>query len=219
MVTHAPFLWDFGDGTTLSGDLATEPTLGEANGDAVFTVPHTYSTGGALLATLRVVDGEGAIGFDTTNVYVCADPDDDVILSGSATIDQGHANIIGCGAIIEGEWMTITLVMEDSLVDGDGDPENGDIQYRLRLGLSGQSNEKLIKYRDGDTTGMKRLTFAIKDNTISFRFSLRELGWKSTTGEPTVRFSAETRGGAEGTGAAGLLDRMPDDGSVVEFHE
>ncbi len=216
------FLWNFGDNEGLSGDLsATNPDLldftVDSNGNARFSVAHTYAAGtsGPLVATVRVVDSNGSIGFDSADVFMCTDPND-VVLN-DPTINADHADIVGCGASIDGDDMTITLYMAGDLTDA-LDPI-GDIQYRLRLGLVGQSNEKLVKYRDGGTTGMRSLSVVLDGNAIHFTFSLKELGRKGQLSDAAVTFSAETRDGAASTGSAGLLDWMPDDGNVVVFHE
>ncbi|MBT5773441.1 MAG: PKD domain-containing protein [Dehalococcoidia bacterium] len=217
LVQPARFLWTFGDGATLSGNLDDLILPGSEPG--TFMVDHLYAAGGSFEATLRIVDGVGATGFDTTNVYACGDPRD--VFLPDATINELHADIRGCTASIEGDSMTITLYMAGDIADEFGipDPLLGDIQYRLRLGLVGQSNEKLVRYRNGDTTGMRSLNVSLSENAISFEFSLKELGRKGPLSDAAITFSAETRDGAQSTGSAGLLDWMPDDGSVVEFHE
>ena len=218
LVAPVRYLWSFGDGETRSGDISG---LAHDEGNADFTVDHLYSTGGTFEATLRIVDSAGATGFDSATVYACGTDPEDVILDLSSTIEQRDADILKCAASIDSDLnqATITLYMADDIADAGGQPTMGDIQYRLRLGVVGQSNEKLVKYRDGNTTGMKSLEVKLSGNTISFTFNLAELGRTGPLSDAAVTFSVETRDGAQSTGSAGLLDWMPDDAGVIEFNE
>jgi class 3 adenylate cyclase len=214
------FQWSFGDGETLEGELSSaNPDIGsfdvDAAGTATFSVTHEYDAdhGGSLQAPLFVIDGTGSTGLDSTTVFVCGDPRD-VVLGPSANIDAAQADLIGCGVQVAGDEMTITLVTDGDLEVG-GVPTTGDISYRLRVGLTTGTASKLLKYKDGDVTGMRSLEVTIVGNTINFTFSLKELGKKGQNASADVTFSAETRAGVPSTGAAGLVDELPDSGTIV----
>jgi hypothetical protein len=216
------FQWSFGDGLTLSGALSADnPDLDsfsvDGDGTATFQVTHTYSANvsGLLEATLFIEDGAGSTGLDTANIYVCGDPRD-VNLSEAASVDPTQADLVGCDVEVDGDAMTITLFTDGALEVG-GTPTTGNISYRLRVGLATETSAKQLMWRDGSATGMKSLEVVVDGNSISFTFSLKELGKKGQGANAAVVFSAETRAGVESTGGAGLLDQLPDGGASVTF--
>ena len=79
------FRWEFGDGTHLTGvlaptEIATVPVTIDAQGNATFTVQHTYGSEGPDLAqaTVRIADAAGAVGQDGLGLIRCTDETDPV---------------------------------------------------------------------------------------------------------------------------------------------
>ena len=65
--------------------------------------------------------------------------------------------------------------------------------------------------------GLKSLAVSVQGSSISFTFSLNEIGRKGALANAAVLFAAETRVGAEATGSAGLLDQMPNGGGTIKY--
>ena len=212
------FQWSFGDGTLFEGELSeTSPDVTNfnlaADGTATFDVTHQYSpdVSGPLQATLFVVDGSGLTGIDGASIYVCGDPLD-VVVDPSVGFPAEKADLIGCGVDVAGDSMSITLFTAGDLETG-----TGNIAYRLRVGLTTQSNSKQLSYHDGTANGLKSLDVSIVDNSVTFTFNLKDLGKKRRNADAAVVFSAETRAGVPSTGSAGLVDELPDGGATIVF--
>jgi hypothetical protein len=187
----------FGDGESASGMLPADADYFEVNenGDALFTIEHTYADfNQAFAIRLKVTDSAGGIG--VSRVTLLLD------LKGDANSDiLGHlpdADFVG--GQVTNDGMTMTVVLR---VDG---VVNGEYQYRVTVGKA------LLKYDGGKATGLKSLTAVVVGNELRLTFKLSDL--KLNAGDQ-VSFVLETQAGVPGTGSTGFVDRMPDSGSFL----
>jgi PKD repeat protein len=83
LVQPIDFRWEFGDGTHLTGvlapsEIATVPVTLDAQGNATFTVQHSYASEGPdpAQAHIRITDAAGAVGEDGLALIRCTDETD-----------------------------------------------------------------------------------------------------------------------------------------------
>ena len=205
------FLWEFGDGTSLTGvlapaDVQTVAVTIDAAGNGTFTVQHNYSASlvPPFTATLRIADAGGGIGLDEV-----------VFLSCDATGDATSANtdLVGCAVSNTSSTVAFELTVDGVIAN--------DIQYRLALDFGTKkgnnykqppdgSRDVLVKYAGGSVTGpLSSLVVSVSGDTIRFTISLAEIGLGPGD---RIQWSAETQTGAPGAPGTGHDDIVPDTG-------
>jgi hypothetical protein len=145
------------------------------------------------------MDDDGSIGSDTLLVTVMqrwSDPEGDV----SSGTDN-DADLIGGDAFNSDTTMTIILRVAGPISD--------QFQYRVRLVTDSGSYH--IKYNDGKVTGLPNLAVEKNGNELRFTFDLFSIGLESGD---YVQVSMKTQGGVKSESAAGILDEMPDSGTL-----
>lgn len=116
--TIASYFWDFGDGTTQSGQ----------------TLTHVYAGAGTFTATLTVTDNQGATAQDTVSITVTPDPTKVVYVSGivmstcpvkggtaamaEVSINKGSGDWVS-GVAVTGKW-TGVITGTATVMTGDG---------------------------------------------------------------------------------------------------
>jgi hypothetical protein len=175
------FTMDFGDGQSSSG-----PVTG-----STFTVTHTYAVGTQLptTATVKVMDAEGRLGGDTTEVRELCDPVGD---ASSPNFDW-----TSCDVSTTATTMTIAVKVA-------GEIENTG-QYRLDIQTASKSAQ--LKFDNGRATGplQSLVVTHVAPGELRFTFSLAEVGLASGG---QIQWSAEAQ-------TVGFPDRMPDSGTKV----
>jgi hypothetical protein len=79
LVPPVGFTWEFGDGTHMTGvlapaEIATVPVTIDSNGNATFSVQHTYASSAPdpVTATVNISDAAGGLGKDSVQLVRCA---------------------------------------------------------------------------------------------------------------------------------------------------
>jgi hypothetical protein len=187
----------FGDGQSASGVLPADADYFEVdeNGDAIFTVEHTYTDfNQAFAIRLKVTDSDGGIG--VSRVTLLLD------LKGDANSDiLGHlpdADFVGGQVTNDGTTMTIVVRVDGAVT--------GEYQYRVTVGNA------LLKYSEGKVTGVKSLKAVVDQSELRLTFDLADLKLKAGD---QVSLVFETQAGVPGTDSTGFVDRMPDSGSFL----
>jgi len=190
------FVWDFSDGTYISGrlapvDVASVPVSVDGDGTATFTVTHPFDGSSLpLQATMKITDSAGKIGVDLTN-FVC-DPRDAVDADGDFS---------GCAISNDATTLTIAVRVYGSITD--------EFQYRVDLTLGKKGQQKQLKYDRGNVTGPAGTVVTVAGNEVRFAVSLSALGIRKGD---LVKWSAQTQAGVGGEPQIGFADRMPDSG-------
>jgi PKD repeat protein len=206
------FVWQFGDGTFLTGVLSPEeartvPVTIDGAGNATFTVQHTYAAGlpTPFAATVRVSDAAGGLGMDEV-VFRC-DPRGDAL--------SANGDLVGCSSSNTASTATFEISVDGVVSD--------DFQYRVGLDIGVKKGKSfrqppdgsldvLLKYDRGSWTGLDSLNVVVDGNKLTFTFALAELGLK--TGDK-IGWYAETQTGAPGSPTVGKSDFMPNTGWFI----
>jgi PKD repeat protein len=206
------FVWEFGDGTFLTGVLSPEesrtvPVTIDGAGNATFTVQHTYAAGlpTPFTATVRVSDAAGGLGID------------EVVFRCDAVGDALSANgdLVGCSSSNTASTATFEIRVDGVVFD--------DFQYRVGLDIGVKKGKSfiqppdgsldvLLKYDRGSWTGLNSLQVVVDRNKVRFTFALSELGLK--IGDK-IGWYAETQTGAPGSPSVGKSDFMPNIGWFI----
>jgi hypothetical protein len=193
------YIWYFGDGTTESGIL-DEDDITELN---TFSVEHVYGedTQWFITATLKIMDSDGGIGVDDVLLYRWWDPQGDANSLAAADLNNGYA-------VTDGEWVTIGIKVYGEI--------SNDYQYRLRID-SEPGGTLHLRYSAGQVTGLSGLKcYVVEYNgsykELRFMFRLTDAGF--SIGD-RLWLSAQTQKGVPSEPAKGIIDNMPDEGSVL----
>jgi hypothetical protein len=111
---------------------------------------------------------------------------------------------MACSVSNDAEWVTIGVK-----VNGEVSP---DYQYRIHLdhGSPDGIADTLIKYKDGNSTGLDSLTVASPgQGWLYFKFDANEI---SVPVGDVFHWYAESQSGIPGSGSEGKPDKMPDVG-------
>ena len=201
--THTATI-DWGDDTEPDDGVVVESPFGPSgttegiNGSV--SGNHVYTDIGDYTVTVTVTDDDFGVVSDTLLVTVMqrwSDPEGDVTEGLSA------------GDIISGDAFNTDTTMTIILRISEIEPISDQFQYRVKLVTD--SGEYHLKYRDGHVFGLPNLTFEKDDYELRFTFELLSIGLESGD---YIQVLMETQGGIPSEGGVGIIDNMPDSGTV-----